>query len=166
MKLKELTDLLMIAQINGDTNVEIKDIKMNSKHVQHGDLFVCVPGIIGFQEDRHRFAEDAIKAGASALVIEEDIVTSVPTIKVPDARYAMALFANHLNNYPSAAMNVIGVTGTNGKTTTSHMLESIFAAAGYNTGLMGNLGTKIGSSIMETDINTQESPTLQSNLKR
>lgn len=85
---------------------------------------------------------------------------------MPNARYAMAVFANHLNDYPSTEIKLIGVTGTNGKTTTSHMLESILSEAGFKTGLMGNLGTKIGADLIETDINTQEPPALQTNLRR
>lgn len=166
MQLKELADLLMIAEIRGDVNTDISEIRMNSQHVQPGDLFVCVPGISGFQEDRHRFAADAVKAGAAALVIEYDVDLDLPTIKVPNARYAMALFASHLNGYPSLGLSLIGVTGTNGKTTTCHMIDSILVQAGYTTGLMGNLGTKIGPTMIESDINTQEPPSLQSNLKK
>ncbi|WP_018759756.1 UDP-N-acetylmuramoyl-L-alanyl-D-glutamate--2,6-diaminopimelate ligase [Paenibacillus terrigena] len=166
MELKELIDLLTIAEVRGNVNVNITGIKMNSQHVTPGDLFICVPGIPGFQEDRHSYAEDAVKAGAVALIVERDINVSVPTVKVPDSRYAMAVIASHFYGYPSSDLKLIGVTGTNGKTTTCHMLESILAHAGFHTGLMGNLGTKIGSMTMETDINTQEPPVLQSNLKK
>jgi len=166
MKLKELAELLTIITTTGDLNVEINEIKMNSKHVRQGDLFVCIPGIPGFQEDRHQYAEEAVKAGAVALVVEHDVNISVPTIKVPNARYAMAVFANHINHYPSSEVKLIGVTGTNGKTTTSHMLESILSEAGFKTGLMGNLGTKISTDLIETDINTQEPPALQTNLRK
>jgi len=166
VKLKELAELLTIVSINGDINVEINEIRMNSKHVRPGDLFVCISGIPGFQEDRHPYAEEAVRAGAVALVVEQDVNVCVPTIKVPNARYAMAVFANHLNHYPSAEFKLIGVTGTNGKTTTSHILESILSEADYKTGLMGNLGTKIDADLIETDINTQEPPALQANLRK
>ncbi|MGZ9583020.1 UDP-N-acetylmuramoyl-L-alanyl-D-glutamate--2,6-diaminopimelate ligase [Paenibacillus marinisediminis] len=166
MELKELADLLTVATTTGDLDVEINEIRMNSKHVRQGDLFVCIAGIPGFQEDRHQYAEEAVRAGAVALVVEQDVNLNVPTIKVSNARYAMAVFANHLNHYPSAELKLIGVTGTNGKTTTSHMLESILAEAGYKTGLMGNLGTQIGTELIETDINTQEPPALQATLRK
>lgn len=161
-----MIDLLTITEVRGNVNVNITGIKMNSQHVTPGDLFICVPGIPGFQEDRHSYAEDAVDAGAVALIVERDINVPVPTVKVPDSRYAMAVIASHFYGYPSRDLKLIGVTGTNGKTTTSHMLESILAHAGFHTGLMGNLGTKIGSMTMETDINTQEPPVLQSNLKK
>ncbi|XEC94241.1 UDP-N-acetylmuramoyl-L-alanyl-D-glutamate--2,6-diaminopimelate ligase [Paenibacillus tarimensis] len=166
MRLRELIDLLTIAEATGDTEVEITGIKMHSGHVGPGDLFVCVPGIPGFLEDRHHYAEEAVKAGAAAVVVERDIEIAVPTVKVADARYAMAVFAAHFNGYPSRDINVIGVTGTNGKTTTVFMIEFLLDYAGYETGLMGNLGTKIASGMLETDINTQEPPKLQSNLKK
>jgi UDP-N-acetylmuramoyl-L-alanyl-D-glutamate--2,6-diaminopimelate ligase len=166
LKLKELTDFLAIASIKGDVNVDITGIKMNSKHVKPGDLFVCVSGIPGFQEDRHLFIDDAVEAGAAALVVERDVNVNVPTIKVANARYALAVFAAHFYGYPSQAVKLIGITGTNGKTTTSYMIESILAYAGCRTGLMGNIGTKIGTDLLETDINTQDPHTLQANLKK
>ncbi|WP_199615232.1 UDP-N-acetylmuramoyl-L-alanyl-D-glutamate--2,6-diaminopimelate ligase [Paenibacillus alkalitolerans] len=166
MKLKEIVELLTIAEVSGDLDADITGIKMHSQQVEPGDLFVCVPGIAGFQEDRHRFAEDAVKAGAAAVVVERDLNLAIPTVRVPDARYAMGVICCHFYGYPSHELKLIGVTGTNGKTTTCHMIESIMAEAGFRTGLMGNIGTKIGSKLMETDINTQEPPVLQANLKK
>lgn len=166
MNLNEITKLLTIKEVHGDTDIEFFGIKMNSTRVVPGDLFICVPGIPGLLEDRHQYAEDAIRAGAVALVVEQDVNINVPTIKVPDSRYAMAVISTHFNGYSSSKIKVVGVTGTNGKTTTSHMLESILSHSGFKTGMMGNLGTKIGSTLFETDLNTQEAPTLQLNLKR
>ncbi|BBH24863.1 UDP-N-acetylmuramoyl-L-alanyl-D-glutamate--2,6-diaminopimelate ligase [Paenibacillus baekrokdamisoli] len=166
MKLKELINQLTISHVNGDTDVEISGININSQHLKPGELFVCIPGIPGFQEDRHKFIDEAIKAGAAALVLERDVYVDVPTVKVSDARYALAVLSAHFYGYPSLDLKLIGVTGTNGKTTTSYMIESIFAQAGYRTGLMGNIGTKIGSTMFETDINTQDPNRLQSNLSK
>jgi UDP-N-acetylmuramoyl-L-alanyl-D-glutamate--2,6-diaminopimelate ligase len=167
MKLSELAALIPNAVGIGDMELEVTGISMHSKQVASGDLFVCIPGIPGFQEDRHRYAGDAVQAGAVALVVERDVECGgVPMIKVPDARYALARMAVHLNGYPSSKLKLIGVTGTNGKTTTAHMIEAILAHAGYQTGLMGNLGTKIGKTMQESDLNTQEPPSLQANLKR
>ncbi|ANY71321.1 UDP-N-acetylmuramoyl-L-alanyl-D-glutamate--2,6-diaminopimelate ligase [Paenibacillus ihbetae] len=166
MKLTELIRPLTIAQIQGNADVEITGISMNSKFLQPGELFVCIPGIPGLQEDRHLYVEDAVKAGAAAIVVERDVVSSVPTIKVPNARFALALLSAHFYGYPSHSLKLIGVTGTKGKTTTSYMMESIFAHAGFRTGLMGNIGTKIGSTMHKTDINTQDPPHLQANLRK
>lgn len=166
MKLRELAELLAICRTSGNMDVEITGFCMNSRHVQPGDLFICVPGIPGLQEDRHPYAEEAVRAGAAAIVVERDVGIDVPTVAVANARYALAVMACHYYGYPSADMKLIGVTGTNGKTTTSHMIEALFACAGCNTGLMGNIGTKIGSVIEETDINTQEAHKLQASLSK
>ncbi|MCY9697815.1 UDP-N-acetylmuramoyl-L-alanyl-D-glutamate--2,6-diaminopimelate ligase [Paenibacillus alginolyticus] len=146
-------------------DIEISGININSQYLKPGELFVSIPGVVGFQEDRHNFIDAAIKAGAAALIVERDVDVEVPTIKVSDARYALAVLASHLYGYPSSELKLIGITGTNGKTTTSYMIESILTHAGYRTGLMGNIGTKIGSTMFETDINTQDPNRLQSNLR-
>ncbi|MFK7693822.1 UDP-N-acetylmuramoyl-L-alanyl-D-glutamate--2,6-diaminopimelate ligase [Paenibacillus sp. HJGM_3] len=166
LKLLELVKQMPDARVQGDVNVEITGISMHSQHVRPGDLFVCVPGIPGLQEDRHPYAGAAARAGAVAIVAERDVDAEVPVIRVPSARLAMAMMAAHLNGHPSRSLKLIGVTGTNGKTTTCHMIEAILAHAGHRTGLMGNLGTKIGSESQETKINTQDPPQLQANLRR
>lgn len=166
MKLKELIPLLTIVKTEGNPEVEITGIQMDSRKVRPGDLFICIPGIPGLQEDRHLFAEEAVRAGAAALVTEREVGAGVPTLQVPDARYAMAVICAHYYSYPSHDLKLIGVTGTNGKTTVSHMIESILKHAGFRTGLMGNIGTKIGDTLLETDINTQEPPVLQANLRK
>jgi UDP-N-acetylmuramoyl-L-alanyl-D-glutamate--2,6-diaminopimelate ligase len=166
VRLSELLTLLTIHQTHSYRDTEISGIKMSSRHVTRGDLFVCIPGIPGFQEDRHNFIEAAERAGAAALVVERDVNTSLPTIKVPDARYALAVLAAHYHGYPSNALKLIGVTGTNGKTTTCHMIDRILSHSGRKTGLMGNIGTRIDNVMLETDINTQEPHVLQSNLRK
>jgi len=164
LKLKELVDQLMIVSIQGALDIDITGITMNSREVKQGDLFVCIAGIPGLQEDRHLYIDHAIEAGAVALIVERDIVAQVPTIKVPNARFALAMLSTHFFDYPSHDLKLIGVTGTNGKTTTSHMIEAILAHAKYRTGLMGNIGTKIGNTIVKSNINTQEPHKLQANL--
>ncbi|MDF2715530.1 MAG: UDP-N-acetylmuramoyl-L-alanyl-D-glutamate--2,6-diaminopimelate ligase [Paenibacillus sp.] len=165
MKLRELADLLTIARTAGNLDVEITGFSMHTGSLQPGDLFVCVSGIAGYQEDRHRFAEEAVRAGAAALVVERDVGLDVPMVQVPDARYAMAVMACHFYNYPSSDLKLIGLTGTNGKTTTAHMIEAVLAYAGYRTGLMGSIGTRIGQVNVESDmINTKEPHKLQASL--
>jgi len=99
-------------------------------------------------------------------VTERDVGVDVPTIIVNDARYAMAVISTHFYGYPSLDMKLIGITGTNGKTTTSYIIEKILSDYGYNTGLMGNNGIKINNTVYPTDINTQEPPILQQNLRK
>lgn len=165
LKLKELANLLLIKETIGDMDVEITGLEMDSRKITDGDLFICVSGIDGFLEDRHQFVEGAVKNGAVALIVERDVNIEIPKIIVKDARYAMAVIASHFYGYPSNKMKLIGITGTNGKTTTSYLLEKILSDYGYHTGLMGNNGVKVDSKWYPTDINTQEPPTLQRNLQ-
>ena len=166
MKLKEIADVLTVKKTVGNLNVEVTGLQMDSRKIEGGNLFICVPAIKGFLEDRHLFAEDAIKNGATALVVERDVNIDVPKIFVKDARRAMAVIASHFYNYPSDEMKLIGITGTNGKTTTAYILEKILADSGFKTGLMGNIGMKINGKMYPTDINTQEPPILQHNLRK
>ncbi|RKN83837.1 UDP-N-acetylmuramoyl-L-alanyl-D-glutamate--2,6-diaminopimelate ligase [Paenibacillus ginsengarvi] len=164
MKLRELAGLLATARTYGDMEVEISGFSMHTQTLRPGELFVCVSGIPGFQEDRHPFAGEAVRLGAAAIVAEREVGLDVPTVVVPDARYVMAVMACHYYGYPSERMKLIGVTGTKGKTTAAHMIETILSLAGNRTGLMGNLGTKIGGKTAESTTNTQEPHRLQANL--
>lgn len=166
MKIKELANLFKVKEIQGNMDIEINGLQMDSRKVEKGNLFICVPAIKGFLEDRHLFAQAAVKNGAVALIVERDVDVDIPKIFVKDARQAMAVIASHFYNYPSHEMKLIGITGTNGKTTTSYIIEKIFADFGLNTGLMGNNGIKINGAMFPTDINTQEPPILQQNLRK
>ncbi|MBU8878467.1 UDP-N-acetylmuramoyl-L-alanyl-D-glutamate--2,6-diaminopimelate ligase [Bacillus sp. FJAT-29790] len=166
MKLKEIADLFMVKKTVGDMNVEFTGIQMDSRKIEKGNLFICVPAIRGFLADRHLYAEDAVRNGAIALIVERDIDIDIPKIFVQDARHAMSVIASHFYSYPSNEMRLIGITGTNGKTTTSYIIEKILADYGSKTGLMGNNGMKINNHLYPTDINTQEPPILQRNLRK
>lgn len=166
MKLKEIADLFMVKEIEGNMDVEITGLQMDSRKVEKGNLFICVPAIKGFLEDRHHYAKDAIRNGAVALLVERDVDIDVPKIFVKDARHAMAVIASNFYNHPSHEMKLIGITGTNGKTTTSYIIEKIFTDYGLKTGLMGNNGIQINGIMYPTDINTQEPPILQRNLRK
>lgn len=166
MKLTEIAELFTIVQTLGDLTVEITGLEMDSRKIKKGNLFICVPGIDGFLRDRHLFAPDAIENGAAALLVQRELPFDIPQIIVKDTRSAMAVIAAHFYGYPSHELKVIGITGTNGKTTTSYMMEKIFADAGFKTGLMGNNGVKINGQFYPTDINTQEPPSLQRNLRK
>lgn len=165
MKLREMIEQLTAARTEGNMDVDISGLSMHSRTVRPGELFVCVPGIPGFQEDRHPFAEEAVRKGAAAIVAERRLGLDVPTVLVSCARHAMAVMACHFYGYPSTELKLIGVTGTNGKTTTGHMIEAILREAGHRTGLMGNLGTKIGEDVTASDTNTQEPHKLQASLR-
>ena len=108
-------------------DVEVTGVSIDSKHVLQSDLFVC---FAGGEHDGHEFAGEALAAGASALVAERELPFPVPQVIVEDGRAASAAFSAAFYGHPEKRLKIIGVTGTNGKTTTAHMLASIFAAAG------------------------------------
>jgi len=167
MRLNEAAALLPVKRLIGDGTIEITGLKIDSHLVQAGDLYLCAPTPPNLKfKDRHQFAGDAVANGAAALLCERELDLNVPMLIVPDVRYAMAVIANHLYGYPSRELQVIGVTGTNGKTTTAHLIEHIVREQGFRTGLMGSLGLKIGGETSEYAGNTPESPDLQRYLRR
>jgi UDP-N-acetylmuramoyl-L-alanyl-D-glutamate--2,6-diaminopimelate ligase len=163
MNLKELSDLFAVSRIIGDANTEVTGIQSDSRQVAAGDLFICVRGLV---VDGHRFAAKAVELGASALVVEEELPLQVPMLVVKDSRLAMAVISNHFYGYPSREMKVIGVTGTNGKTTSTYIIEKILSDQGFRTGLMGTVQMKIGGEVFPTENTTQESLELQRNFRR
>ncbi|MEI7026745.1 UDP-N-acetylmuramoyl-L-alanyl-D-glutamate--2,6-diaminopimelate ligase [Paenibacillus sp. y28] len=154
MRLRELASLFTLCRIVGDGETEINGIGLDSRQLRQGDLFVCIPGV---KTDGHQYAGQAQAAGAAALVVERELDVALPQLVVKEARQAMAAIASHLYGYPSRTLRVIGVTGTNGKTSTACMIEHLLRSAGQETGLMGNLGVKIGSDLLPVSLNTQES---------
>jgi UDP-N-acetylmuramoyl-L-alanyl-D-glutamate--2,6-diaminopimelate ligase len=168
MKLKELAALLTVFRLEGDENTEITGIQMDSRKVSPGDLFVCLPGIAGHMHDSHPYAVDAVKRGASAVIAERDVDVDAAKLLVNNSRYALAVLTTRFYGCPSQEMKVIGITGTNGKTTSSLLIESILRDAGRRTGLMGSLGMKIDGILQEYEgkTNTQETVDLQHNFRK
>ncbi|MDP5275648.1 UDP-N-acetylmuramoyl-L-alanyl-D-glutamate--2,6-diaminopimelate ligase [Chengkuizengella axinellae] len=163
MKLYELLQLIPGSRIVGDSNKSIQGIEVDSRLVKPGDLFIC---IIGFQMDGHHYASQAIKQGAAALVTNYELDVEAPQIIVKNSRFALAIFSNHFFNYPSQKLKLIGVTGTNGKTTTTYLLEKILQDRGFQTGLMGTIEMKIGNRSHEVKNTTQDVLELQRSLSR
>ena len=125
----------------GPLSVEIRGIHYDSRQVEPGSLFVCIRG---FRQDGHAFISDAVARGAVAVLMEADPGTStvpagVTAVRVPDARAALAQVATRFFRYPSRALRLVGITGTNGKTTTAYLVEAILTAAGRKTGLLGTI---------------------------
>lgn len=120
MQLKELASQLAVSRLVGDDRINITGLQTDSRKVNPGDLFICIPG---FAVDGHDYAGKAVERGAVALVAEREMQLGVPVLIVKDARYAMAVLANHYYGYPSRELKLIGITGTNGKTTTTYLLE-------------------------------------------
>jgi UDP-N-acetylmuramoyl-L-alanyl-D-glutamate--2,6-diaminopimelate ligase len=139
-------------RIVGSPEVEIGSVSHDSRHVDRGALFCCVRGA---HIDSHQLAPAAIDAGASALLVDHELALPVAQLIVDDTRPAMARLADSFYGHPSRSMTVVGVTGTNGKTTTTHLLGAIFTAAGLHAAVLGTLS---GS------YTTPEAPELQQHL--
>jgi len=161
MKLHELISSLHDFRILPDINPEITSVEMDSRLVKHGSLFICIKG---YTVDGHHYAQQAASLGAVAIIAEEDVdITdhSVVVIKVRDSLRAMAIIANKFYQFPTQKLNLIGVTGTNGKTSVTHLIEEILRTSGCRTGLIGTVGMKINNKKFETKNTTPDSLTLQ-----
>lgn len=141
-------------------NPMIASIEMDSRKVQKGSLFVCING---FTVDGHDFINQAIEKGASAIVAEREVPINVPIphIIVSDTNRALAYLADYFYQQPTKKMRLIGVTGTNGKTTTTHIIDEIFKAYGDKTGLIGTMYIKVGNETYDVKNTTPESLLLQ-----
>ena len=155
MRVKELLGGVEVTGTRGSPgDVEVTSIAFDSRRVRAGSLFCCVPGTT---TDGHRFAADAVAAGTSVLLVERFLDLDVPQIRVPEGRVrpAMAQISGAFFGHPSRQLAMIGVTGTNGKTTVTHLVLSILAAAGMPAGVIGTL---------TGERTTPESPDLQAAL--
>lgn len=162
MKWKTLIHSLVRTPLKNDSNPTIKSLHMDSREVKPGGLFFCVRG---YTVDGHDYVDQAIENGASAIVSEMELAQDVPTLVVKDTRRAMAKISTLFYGRPSEAMKIIGVTGTNGKTTVTHIIEDILNKNDEMTGLIGTMYTKIGSQKKETKNTTPDSLLLQRTFK-
>ncbi len=147
----------------GDDSVEIANLAYDSRKAGPGTLFFCV---VGEKLDGHEFAAQVVEAGAAALVVERELEVAVPQVVVPSARAAMAPFAAAFWGDPTAELRVIGVTGTNGKTTTAYLAREILEAAGIRTGLMGTVKQVVGGVEEPVERTTPEAIDLQETFRR
>jgi len=150
------------AEIEGDPSVEIDDLAHDSRHVGPGTLFFCVPGE---RTDGHDHAEAAVVAGASGLVVERRLGLGVAEALVADARGAMPAAAARFNGDPSRTLRVVGITGTNGKTTIAFLIHHLLEAAGTQAGLLGTVKSMIGGVEAEVERTTPEAIELQATLR-
>jgi UDP-N-acetylmuramoyl-L-alanyl-D-glutamate--2,6-diaminopimelate ligase len=159
MDLNTLVSHLHTHKIIGvNNNPFISSIEMDSREVIKGTLFICIKGD---HFDGHDFAEQAIEKGAVAIISQKDLDLPVPVVKVSDSRRAMAVLADTYYNQPTQKLHLIGVTGTNGKTSTTHIIEKIFRDHGLRTGMIGTMYMKIGEKVLDTKNTTPESLKLQ-----
>jgi UDP-N-acetylmuramoyl-L-alanyl-D-glutamate--2,6-diaminopimelate ligase len=138
--------------------VEITGLAYDNRTVEDGTLFFCVRG---FTRDGHDFAGDAVARGAAALVVDHALGAGVPEVVVPDVRAAMAPAAARFHGDPTARLRMVGVTGTNGKTTTCFLIRELLVAAGMSTGLLGTVTSFVGGAERPTVRTTPEAIDLQ-----
>jgi UDP-N-acetylmuramoyl-L-alanyl-D-glutamate--2,6-diaminopimelate ligase len=160
-------DRLIAAAPAGETAgveiaVEIAGLAYDSRAVSPGDLFFCVSG---FRSDGHDFAARAVRAGAVALVVERPLGLGVPEVVVPSARAAMAPVAARFYGDPAGELQVVGVTGTNGKTTTAYLVRALLEAVGVQCGLLGTVKSVIGGEERSVARTTPEAIELQADLR-
>jgi UDP-N-acetylmuramoyl-L-alanyl-D-glutamate--2,6-diaminopimelate ligase len=163
MKLAALAEGLPAVQIVGDPQTDITSLAYDSRRVVPGGLFFCVPGL---KADGHLFAPQAEAAGAVALVCERVLPSPLPQLVVPSARRALALLAAGFFGRPTAALRVCGITGTNGKTTSAHLLSSILDVAGLHPALLGTVVNRVAGVESPTTLTTAESLDLQAMFRR
>ncbi len=144
-------------ELRGDGNVLVRDAVYLSTHVRPDTLFFCVPGA---HTDGHHFAGDAVHAGASGLVVERWLDVGAPQLLVGSVREAMGPISAAVFGRPADAMLMVGVTGTNGKTTATFLLESVFLSAGMTPGLIGTTGARIAGVELPLARTTPEAPDL------
>lgn len=157
MKLSELTKDIP-CRIDGAIDTEVSGLQYDSRKVRPGDMFFCIRG---FAADGRKFAPAAVEKGAVCIVTPSRLEVDVPQIVVEDEREAMAAISAAFYGYPARELRMVGVTGTNGKTSTTYMLKHIFEAAGSKVGLMGTIVNMIGQEALHTDRTTPESMDFQ-----
>ena len=158
MELERLIAALAPSEVIGRRDVEVLDLAYDARAATSGALFFCVPGA---RFDGHEFAAAAVSNGAAGLVVERELELAVPQLVVPDARAAMAVAADVFFGEPTVALEVAGVTGTNGKTTTAFLLYAMLEAAGRRPGLLGTIESRIGGEVRPVVRTTPEAIDLQ-----
>ncbi len=155
MNLSELLKHIEITGIDGTERMEITGLAFDSRAVKPGNLFVCISG---FQTDGHQFAKGAVEKGAIAVVAERDLGdVGVTCIQVKNSRLALAQLAAAFYGHPDRKFCLIGITGTNGKTTTSYLIKSVLEAMGKKVGLIGTNQNMIGTEVIPTHHTTPDS---------
>lgn len=157
MQLKELIQNINPRRIIGDLNIEIKKIAYDSRQVEEDSLFICIEG---FKTDGHNFIKKAIQNGAVAIMVEkelEEYPEGISIVEVADSRETMAYLAATFFNNPLEKLELIGVTGTNGKTTTTYLIKAMLDNVGKAAGLIGTIKNIVGEKTLPTTRTTPES---------
>jgi len=138
--------------------VEVSTLAYDNRAVEPGTLYFCVRG---FTRDGHEFAAEAVERGAAALVVDHELDVDIPQVVVDDVRAAMAPAAAALAGDPTRTLRVVGITGTNGKTTTAYLTRALLEAGGHRTGLLGTVASVVGGDEQPTVRTTPEAIDLQ-----
>ncbi|TQR17286.1 Mur ligase family protein [Psychrobacillus soli] len=159
MEITKLMEYVNVIEVKNAKQIDITGLAYNSRKMEQGQVFVCVKG---FKVDGHQFAGQAVENGAVALVVEDFIEDlEVPQYKVENGRIALATLADAFYDHPTRKLKTIGITATNGKTSTSFMTNAILENHGLKTGLMGTVVVKIGDYAEPSELTTPESLDLQ-----
>ncbi|WP_339227604.1 UDP-N-acetylmuramoyl-L-alanyl-D-glutamate--2,6-diaminopimelate ligase [Oceanobacillus sp. FSL K6-2867] len=159
MNLNELLHVLPFYKTSMPIDkIEVNAIEMDSRKVKSGNVFVCISG---YTVDGHDFIDDAVKQGAVAIIAEKQVEAPVPVIMVDDTNRALSVLAGKFFDYPTSKLPLIGVTGTNGKTTVTYLLDEIFKQQTKKTGVIGTIQLKIGEEIYPISNTTPDSLSLQ-----
>ncbi len=165
MTLRQLLEETDVLGVTGPLDIEIRGIAYDSRRVRRGDLFFALPGA---RADGGAFVDQALAAGAAAVVVGRAGAARsapAPVIEVEEPRRTLALASARWYGHPSRGLAVVGATGTNGKTTTTWMLESIFRAAGRTAGVIGTTGYRLGQETRPAPFTTPEAPELEGLLR-
>jgi UDP-N-acetylmuramoyl-L-alanyl-D-glutamate--2,6-diaminopimelate ligase len=163
MELSTLIEAVAPRSVRGRADTDITAVTYRAEAVVPGALHVCVPG---FTADGHDFAGAAVANGAAALVVERELDLAVPQLVVASSRAAMAAAADAFYGHPSRELDVVGITGTNGKTTTAFLMHAVLEAAVGQAGLLGTIESRIGGVVEQVARTTPESVDLQAILRR
>lgn len=160
MLLKDLIKKIEPVEVKGSLDIDIRGVTYDSRKALPKYLFVCIDG---FSTDGHQYAQQAVDNGASALIVQKNIsvIGDVTIIRVSDSREALAAVSAEWFGNPSGDLNLIGITGTKGKTTTTYMIRSILEKAGHKVGLIGTVANCIGNEKIPARRTTPESYDLQ-----
>ncbi len=164
MKLEELIEYLDYKDLVNFKSVEVSGISYNSQTTKKGDIFIC---LAGEHTDGHEYAQMAIDNGAVALLVERPLDIKIPQVVVSNTRHKIADIADRFYSRPSLGLNLIGITGTNGKTTVTHLIQRIFEENNQKCALIGTLGYKLSSNGEYRDAKhtTPQAPELQATLR-
>lgn len=164
--LKDILYRVSLEAVVGNTAVTVNDIHFDSRKVSFNDVFVAIKGTLS---DGHRFIEKAIEQGALAVICEEmpnNVVNGITYVQVKDSQQALAYMAANYYDDPSKNLKLVGVTGTNGKTTVASLLYQLFTRAGFKVGLLSTVQIRVGEETYKATHTTPDSVTINSYLKK